>query len=105
MAPFCKGEERPILPFSVIMELSTTDCGGIDKRMVTLTLTDLGREMAAKVGAIEFQFYEANAALMKDDPLPQFLELLWRFVEGKPAGTALARRIGREIEDDSIVLK
>lgn len=76
-----------------------------DKRMVTLTLTDLGREMAAKVGAIEFQFYEANAALMNGAPLPQFLELLWRFVEGKPAGAALARRIGREIEDDSIVLK
>src|SRR3954451_18263885 len=31
-----------------------------DKRMVTLTLTDRGREVAAKVAALESQFYEAN---------------------------------------------
>jgi DNA-binding MarR family transcriptional regulator len=64
----------------------------IDKRMVTLTLTNMGREMAAKVCALESQFYEANADLVKDAPLPEVLELLWRFVEGKPAGVALARR-------------
>ena len=68
-----------------------------DKRMVTLTLTGAGREMAAKVGAIESQFYEANADLVKDASLPEILGLLWRFVEGKPAGMALARRAGREI--------
>ncbi len=69
-----------------------------DKRMVTLTLTDQGREMAAHVGALESQFYEANADLLKDAPLPEMLELLWRFVRGKPAGMALARRMGRETE-------
>ena len=63
-----------------------------DKRMITLTLTGAGREMAAKVGAIESQFYKANADLVKDAPLPEMLGLLWRFVEGKPAGIALARR-------------
>ena len=68
-----------------------------DKRMVTLTLTGAGREMAAKVGAIESQFYEANADLVKDAPLPEILALLWQFVEGKPAGMALARRMGRVI--------
>jgi len=66
-----------------------------DKRMVTLTLTGMGREMAAKVSAIESQFYEANAGLAKDTSLPEMLGLLWRFVEGKPAGIALARRVGR----------
>lgn len=70
-----------------------------DKRMVTLTLTGAGREMAAKVGAIESQFYEANADLVKDASLPEILGLLWRFVEGKPAGMALARRTGREISE------
>jgi len=68
-----------------------------DKRMVTLTLTDVGREIAAKVNAIESQFYEANAELVKGTPLQEMLELLWRFVGGKPAGMALARRTRKEI--------
>jgi MarR family transcriptional regulator, organic hydroperoxide resistance regulator len=75
-----------------------------DKRMVTLTLTNLGREMAAKVGVLESQFYEANAGLVKDAPLPEILEVLWRFVEGKPTGMALARRMGRETEGETLAL-
>ena len=67
-----------------------------DKRMVTLTLTVMGRELAAKVGAIESQFYDANAELVKNAPLPEILGLLWRFVEGRPAGLALSRRMERE---------
>src|SRR5215510_10529770 len=49
-----------------------------DKRMVTLSLTNQGREMAAKVGALESEFYTANARLAEDTPLPEMLELLWR---------------------------
>ena len=75
-----------------------------DKRMVTLTLTDRGREVAAKVAALESQFYEANAGLVKDASLPEILEVLWRFVEGKPAGMALARRVGRETEGETLAL-
>jgi DNA-binding MarR family transcriptional regulator len=75
-----------------------------DKRMVTLTLTDAGREKAEKVGAIESQFYEANANLVKDASLPEMLGLLWRFVEGKPAGMALARRIEKETKSDTLSL-
>jgi DNA-binding MarR family transcriptional regulator len=67
-----------------------------DKRMVTLTLTDAGKEMAAKVVAIESQFYEAISGIVQDAPLSEILGLLWRFVEDKPAGMALARRMGRE---------
>src|SRR5262245_12847598 len=63
-----------------------------DKRMVMLTLTDLGREVAAGVSAVESQFYAATAGLLKDAPLPAILDALWRFVEGRPAGMALARR-------------
>src|SRR5581483_9326416 len=72
-----------------------------DKRMVTLTLTSTGREMAQKVSAIESQFYEATAGLVKDVPLEAVLKLLRRFVEGKPAGMALARRIEREAKGDA----
>jgi len=43
-----------------------------DKRMVTLSLTNQGREMATKVAALESQFYEANASVLKDAPLPEF---------------------------------
>jgi DNA-binding MarR family transcriptional regulator len=67
-----------------------------DKRMVTLTLTEQGREMAAKVAALESQFYAANAGLINDASVPEVLGLLWRFVEGKPAGMALARRTGKD---------
>jgi len=67
-----------------------------DTRMVTLTLTDAGKEMAAKVSAIESQFYEAITGIVKDASMPEMLGLLWRFVEGKPAGMALARRMGRK---------
>ena len=72
-----------------------------DKRMVTLTLTSTGREMAQKVSVIESQFYEATTGLIKDIPLEEVLKLLWRFVEGKPAGMALARRIEREAKGDA----
>ncbi len=67
-----------------------------DKRMVVLTLTSLGRERAAHVADVEAQFYEATASLVNDAPLAEVLGLLWRFVEGKPAGMALARRAGKE---------
>lgn len=67
-----------------------------DKRMVTLTLTGKGEEMAAKVAAIESQFYEAFTGIVNGTPLPDMLGLLWRVVEGRPAGMALARRIGME---------
>src|SRR4051812_38070940 len=73
-----------------------------DKRMVTLTLTDRGREMAAKVGALESQFYAANAGLVNDAPVPEILALLRRFVDGKPAGMALARRTGREPASETL---
>jgi DNA-binding MarR family transcriptional regulator len=67
-----------------------------DKRMITLTLTNLGKETAAKVGALETQFYAATLGVIKDAHLPEVLGVLWRFVEDRPAGKALARRIGRK---------
>jgi DNA-binding MarR family transcriptional regulator len=69
-----------------------------DKRMVTLTLTKAGKDIAAKVVAIESQFYEGFAHIIKDAPLAEILRLLWRYVGDKPAGKALARRAGRVTE-------
>src|SRR4051812_2621194 len=73
-----------------------------DKRMVTLSLSNQGREIAAKVAVLESQFYAANAPMMKDARLPELLGLLWRFVEGRPAGMALARRMGRETDGEML---
>jgi hypothetical protein len=72
--------------------------------MIILTLTAAGREKAEKVSAIESRFYEAIADLVKDAPLPEMLGLLRRFVEGKPAGMALARRIEKETRSDTLSL-
>src|SRR5215469_10910605 len=66
-----------------------------DKRMVTLTLSSVGREKATQVAAVESRFYETYADLLKDAPLQEIFALLWKFVEGRPAGKALARRAGR----------
>lgn len=76
---------------------------GTDKRMVVLTLTERGKEMAQKVVEVEAQFYEGFADLVKEAPLPEIFALLWRFVENKPAGMALARRTGRIAERDSYI--
>ena len=69
-----------------------------DKRMVTLSLTGSGKEMAQKVVEVEEQFYEGFAELLKEAPLPEIFGLLWQFVGNKPAGMALARRTGREVQ-------
>jgi len=71
-----------------------------DKRMVTLTLTELGKGMAAKVVALEGQLNESIVPLLKDAPLLEARAFLWRFVEGKRAGRALARRMGRANVDE-----
>jgi DNA-binding MarR family transcriptional regulator len=71
-----------------------------DKRMVILTLTEPGKELATKVAALQAQLNESIVPLLKDAPLPEIRAFLWRFVEGKPAGRALARRMGRAIVDE-----
>jgi DNA-binding MarR family transcriptional regulator len=64
-------------------------------RMVTLTLTDKGEEMATRVGAVEAELYKYITQRLEDFPLPAGIAVLRRFVEGRPAGEALARRISR----------
>jgi len=63
-------------------------------RMVTLTLTEKGEEMATRVSAVEEALYEFIARALEGQSLSETIALLWRFVEGRPTGEALARRIG-----------
>src|SRR2546429_4027544 len=73
-----------------------------DKRMVTLTLTALGREMADRVAALQAQLDKSIAPLLKDAPLSEIRVFLWRYVQNKPAGRALARRMGRATVDEML---
>ncbi len=67
-------------------------------RMVTLTLTAKGEEMATRVRAVEAALYEFIARALEGQSLSESITLLWRLVEGRPAGEALARRIRRTHE-------
>ena len=64
-------------------------------RMVTLTLTETGEEMATRVRAVEAALYEFIAESIEEQSLSESMAVLWRLVEGRPAGEALARRIRR----------
>ena len=74
------------------------DDPGIDGKWLKLGFVSQGIEQAHD--ALESQFNEANADLVKDAPLPEMLALIRRFVEGKLVGIGLARRIGRETEGE-----
>jgi DNA-binding MarR family transcriptional regulator len=64
-------------------------------RMVTLTLTDKGEETATRVGAVEAELDKYSTNTLEDFSPSEGIALLRRFVEGRPAGEALARRISR----------
>lgn len=63
-------------------------------RMVTLTLTQAGQEKADQVKVIEEEMYRQINDALAGESLSHLIELLWRFVVGRPAGDALARRTG-----------
>lgn len=64
----------------------------INGRMVTLTLTARGQERAEQVKSVEAAMYELIDKTLPDVSIPDLNALLWRFVEGRPAGNALAHR-------------
>jgi MarR family transcriptional regulator, organic hydroperoxide resistance regulator len=68
-----------------------------NRRMVTLTLTEKGQERAERVGEVEQAMYRMMTELLGEVSLPEIQALLWRFIEGRPAGDALARRTGRVV--------
>jgi MarR family transcriptional regulator, organic hydroperoxide resistance regulator len=61
-------------------------------RMVTLTLTEKGAEKATHVQAIEAELYKHITTTLEGVPLSESIALLWRFIEGRPVGEAIARR-------------
>jgi DNA-binding MarR family transcriptional regulator len=69
-------------------------------RMVTLTLTAKGQEKSQQVGALEKAMYQMMTQILTGTSLPELNALLWRFVEGRPTGEALARRNGHSNQPD-----
>ena len=66
-----------------------------DGRMVTLALTEQGQEMATQVHHVEEAMYQFMVGMLEGQSLPEIQALLWRFIEGRPSGEALARRKGK----------
>jgi MarR family transcriptional regulator, organic hydroperoxide resistance regulator len=66
-----------------------------NRRMVRLTLTKKGQERAERVREVEQMMYRTITELLGGVSFPEIQALLWRFIEGRPAGGALARRTGR----------
>jgi MarR family transcriptional regulator, organic hydroperoxide resistance regulator len=66
-----------------------------NRRMVTLTLTEKGQEKAQQVCAVEKAMYDMITNVLTGVSVSDMNALLWRFIEGRPAGEALARRKGR----------
>lgn len=64
----------------------------VDRRMVTLSLTPLGRQFAEQVLEVEQAFYAQIASTLAAAPLEIINETLWRFVAGRPTGNALSHR-------------
>ena len=67
----------------------------INGRMVTLALTTEGQQRAEQVKSVEAMMYQLIDETLPDISIPDLNVLLWRFIEGRPAGNALARRTNR----------
>ncbi len=66
-----------------------------DARATRLQLTAAGRDVVGRVSVIEADLYRQMLALLPEDAeLGQIVSMLWSLVERRPAGMALARRIG-----------
>ena len=66
-----------------------------DQRKVVLSLTERGNTLNEQIRSIEEQFESLFAHIGSEATLTTTMTILWRFVEDKPSGEALARRLGR----------
>ena len=66
-----------------------------DQRKVTLSLTQRGEELHVQVAEIEQRLNAVFSNVGNQAGLEVLREVLWQFVQDKPAGRALARRLQR----------
>jgi len=67
-----------------------------DARKVTLMVTKKGQEIASQITLVEAHLYDLINPILQDVSIEDIIATLWRLVEDRPAGKALARRIGRK---------
>jgi len=67
-----------------------------DARKVTLMVTKKGQEVASQVTLVEAHLYDLINPILQDVSIEDIIATLWRLVEDRPAGKALARRFGRK---------
>ena len=67
-----------------------------DQRKVTLSLTQRGEELYVQVAEIEQRLNAVFSNVDNQAGLEVLREVLWQFVQDKPAGRALALRLQRE---------
>lgn len=67
-----------------------------DQRKVSLTLTERGEALYEQVALSEQQFSSIINSWGEQANLDTIIKMLWQFVADKPAGQALARRLGRD---------
>lgn len=67
-----------------------------DQRKVTLSLTQRGEELYVQVAEIEQRLNTVFSNVDNQGGLEVLREVLWQFVQDKPAGRALALRLQRE---------
>jgi DNA-binding MarR family transcriptional regulator len=67
-----------------------------DRRQLTLSLTERGRQSEEDVRAVEERLYSDVDSASYEIDLDPVLELLRRFSAGRPAGIALEKRIAAE---------
>lgn len=63
-----------------------------DFRKVKLTLTNKGKDAVLDIIEIEEKMYSLIGDLLEGAPVQEIIKLLWKQVDGKPSGKALARR-------------
>lgn len=66
-----------------------------DSRKVKLELTQKGRDAVADIRTIEEKIYASIDVILEGAPVQEIIQMLWKQVDGKPSGKALARRIKR----------
>jgi hypothetical protein len=59
-------------------------------------VTKKGQEVASQVTLVEAHLYDLINPILQDVSIEDIIATLWRLVEDRPAGKALARRIGRK---------
>ncbi len=67
-----------------------------DSRKVVLSLTEQGNALDEQISNIEQQFESLFAHIGDETSVANTLATLWQFVEDKPTGKALAKRLNRK---------